>query len=329
MGDLSRRVEISVGIPTYSEEENISDLLEAILRQRLPENYSIREIIVSDSSADNTYKILMDFRAKHPFMRLFHHERRTGLNYAINEIFETVRAPFLWYINADVIPAHDALYKLIDPMTRSEIVGASSGRLVPVTGHKFNIAEVANTFGAELLHRLSEKGLYHFHGTMFAIRSEIARDVRIPRHAVEQDAFIGCQTMDLGYTLLYVPDAICYYAAFGSVREQIRTSKTYRRGFRQWASEHPDWDYRYRLDQLGRIDPWVLRTMLNLLGDHPGPGALWSLTKALEVIYPIGRERKVLAKSTKRNVLTLMKNRSPRGYGLSKHRDLRPLKEEK
>ena len=66
---------ITVGIPSYNERQNISNLLQAIEEQHT----QIFEVLISDDSSDNTPSLVRNF-ALHSLLdiQLFHHDTRRG-----------------------------------------------------------------------------------------------------------------------------------------------------------------------------------------------------------------------------------------------------------
>ena len=76
---------ITVGIPSYNERQNISNLLQAIEEQHT----QIFEVLISDDSSDNTPSLVRNF-ALHSLLdiQLFHHDTRRGAAAAWNEIIQ-------------------------------------------------------------------------------------------------------------------------------------------------------------------------------------------------------------------------------------------------
>lgn len=62
--NTTSKIKVSVLIPVYNEEENISKCIESILKQKI--NFNIEIIIVNDCSTDNTLAIAQKYAKKHP-----------------------------------------------------------------------------------------------------------------------------------------------------------------------------------------------------------------------------------------------------------------------
>ena len=79
---------MTIGIPTFNEEQNIHTLLRC-LETDTSNNQFVSEIIISDDSSDNTPKIIDEFMKNSSMrIRFIHHDERRGAAIAWNEIFE-------------------------------------------------------------------------------------------------------------------------------------------------------------------------------------------------------------------------------------------------
>ncbi len=222
-----KRTTLSVGIPSYNEANTIATVLSTVLCEPLPPGCELVSTVISDCSTDATPEILERFTIARPdFIKVIHHTFRTGLNLAINEIFENANTDFLLYINADSLPAAGSISSLVESMLSDESVGAVSAAMIPVpVGQSF--VERAGVFGAGVFQRLRESSR-SFHGRMFMIRGKLARKVRLPVDAIEQDAFISCSIREMGFRVEYLRSAICYYSPPSTLRDYVLPNRLYR-----------------------------------------------------------------------------------------------------
>ena len=70
---------ITIGIPSYNEEVNISNLLNSIISSNI-NGIFIEEVIISDDSTDSTPQVVEDFIKRNQLQNitLYHHGIRRG-----------------------------------------------------------------------------------------------------------------------------------------------------------------------------------------------------------------------------------------------------------
>ena len=101
----NEQMTVSIGIPSFNEEDNISRILHSIVKLNksshpniskvdsralngnnilLSTNFKITEVIISDDSSDNTIRIIKEIAAANPSISntLLHHETKRGVSAA-------------------------------------------------------------------------------------------------------------------------------------------------------------------------------------------------------------------------------------------------------
>src|SRR5271157_871249 len=105
---------ISVGITAYNEEKAIPRLLKSIIRQKIPSNYELIEIIiVSSACTDQTNEIIRSFQQKDPRINLIEEAEKRGKPAALNKIISSFKGDILVMSGADCMYGPDALYWMI------------------------------------------------------------------------------------------------------------------------------------------------------------------------------------------------------------------------
>jgi cellulose synthase/poly-beta-1,6-N-acetylglucosamine synthase-like glycosyltransferase len=96
--------EVTIGIPSYNEEGNITNLLKSIFSSNIDKNL-IKEVIISDDSTDSTPQLIQNFKERNPSLnvKLYHHDVRRGTAAAWNEIFKEAMEKIIILFDADVI----------------------------------------------------------------------------------------------------------------------------------------------------------------------------------------------------------------------------------
>lgn len=107
------KLSLSIILPCYNVEYYISDCLDSLYSQNLPEpEYEV--ICVNDCSNDNTRNIIVEYQQKHKNLKLIDHTinkrqggaRNTGINAAIGE--------YIWFVDPDDFIRNNTLSELIN-----------------------------------------------------------------------------------------------------------------------------------------------------------------------------------------------------------------------
>jgi biofilm PGA synthesis N-glycosyltransferase PgaC len=194
---------ISVGIPAFNEERNISKLLTALLRQKT-ELVDIDEIIVvSSGSSDKTDMIVREFSEREEKVKLVQQEKREGKASAVNEILRVADNDIIVLESADTLPFEKTIEKLCSPL-QEDIVGMSGGHPLPV-----NDASDLMGYTVHLLWRLHHQLALKRPkcGELIAIK-RVFRS--IPKNAVVDEAWIEHEIRKRGYEIVYVSEALVY-----------------------------------------------------------------------------------------------------------------------
>ena len=108
--------EISVVIPVYNAQQYISECLESIIFQTFDD---LEIVCVNDGSTDESSKIISDYAKKDSRVRLIN-QKNSGASAARNTGIECSFSPYLAFVDADDIIAHDAFEKMYFSLTKNE-----------------------------------------------------------------------------------------------------------------------------------------------------------------------------------------------------------------
>jgi dolichol-phosphate mannosyltransferase len=113
-------VDLSIVVPAYNEEGNLSDLLDdlAALRERLP--CASEVVVVDDGSRDGTARILAEQAERRPWLRALSGRVNAGMGAALRAGTAAARYPLVAWVMAD---RSDRLGDLI-PMRERIVAGA-------------------------------------------------------------------------------------------------------------------------------------------------------------------------------------------------------------
>jgi glycosyltransferase involved in cell wall biosynthesis len=197
---------VTIGIPSYNEGQNITNLLLSLEAQ----DARIFEVIISDDSSDQTPDLVRDF-AQHSSLniRLFHHNGRRGAAAAWNQIFQEAAGDIIVLYDADTIPHPFCTNQLVSSIQGNVGLCASNPQPVQSEG----IAGKASAFISKWLRsvRLSGLSQYTVMGRALAIDSRLAKNIEIPTNIIAIDLYIQCKTLELGHRVVYNDNAIVYF----------------------------------------------------------------------------------------------------------------------
>jgi glycosyltransferase involved in cell wall biosynthesis len=201
---------LSIGIISYNEEKNITNLLNSIKAQYLGK-FSLKEIIISDDSDDDTPFLIKEFIKNNSqfLIRLFHHNERRGASAGWNEIFREAKGDYLVLYDADVILEKETTYNLVNGFG-SEI-GLCAGNPQPI--EIINIYGRATKFISTWLQNVRKVGLTQFMvmGRGLAIRQDLAKVIIISDNIIAIDYFLQLKVLELNKKVIYVDNSKIYF----------------------------------------------------------------------------------------------------------------------
>jgi cellulose synthase/poly-beta-1,6-N-acetylglucosamine synthase-like glycosyltransferase len=225
---------ISLIIPAHNEENVITRAIESALNADYPNK---EVIVVDDGSTDNTY-ILAGFFASSGQIKLLHRDYSSGtksgaLNYGI--LFAT--GEYIFTVDADTLIAPDALNRLVDCLSDSEVC-AASGNVRILSGDRgkrsllVRLQEYEYFLAFELGRRFNSAL-----GTMLIIsgafggfrRSELSDLGQYDRDTITEDFDLTLKLRKIGKKIVFDPEAVSWTYAPDSLKnwqkQRIRWTK--------------------------------------------------------------------------------------------------------
>jgi len=131
-GGLDRTFDFSLVVPIYLNEENISDLLEAISSVEKKLNGTLEVVFVVDGSPDRSYALLTEALSSYPIAsQLLALSRNFGSFAAIRVGIEVARGKYVAVMAADLQEPPELVCSFFDILQRDEadvVFGARTGR---------------------------------------------------------------------------------------------------------------------------------------------------------------------------------------------------------
>ena len=207
---------ISIIVPTYNRNDALLGLLASLKEQTVaPDTFEV--IIVDDGSATPCHLPQADY----PFSVLLRRQANAGPAAARNEAIAHVRAPLTLIMNDDAIAAPDLIETHLTTHAQRHDSIAVLGQF-PFAEHLLTSPFMRVLDASDLLfpHRYLTAGGLHGPGFFWtcnlsiptqALREVGGFDAQRFRSAICEDIEIGHRLADIGYKVLYVPEAKCVH----------------------------------------------------------------------------------------------------------------------
>ncbi len=193
----------SVCVTAYNEEENIGNLLAALLDQHVHEAVIDEIIVVASACTDETVPIIRQYMDQDDRIRLIEQEQREGKTAAINLFLAEARNDICVLESGDTIPHEYAVEHLVR-MFKDPKIGMVGAQKVAVDTPD-HITGLLSHLRLRMEHELCLE--IPRLGEMVAFRKVFDR---IPPDVAMDEAFVEAIVVEQGMEVKYAPDAIVY-----------------------------------------------------------------------------------------------------------------------
>src|SRR3989344_748392 len=220
---------VTIGIPAYNEEANITNLLNSILRQK-EDGYLIERIIVlSDASTDKTVEKVEEI--KDPRIEILDFKKRMGKSYHLNTFPKIVNSDILALFDADVVlNGEDVIKKLIEPIIKEENVGLVSGNFLPIRVKNFFQHAVKTTINVYEVLRQEWKGGHNAFGCtgrIQALSKPFYKVLKVPPTMVLNDIYTYFDCIQNGFEFRHVKSVNVYYQLPTNLKDYLNQFKRF------------------------------------------------------------------------------------------------------
>ncbi len=207
----SNKRKITIGVPTFNEEDNIINFIESIKKQNLSPNV-IDKILFIDDSDDKTPDLIDKMKIENPDLKieLHHNNKRLGASNAWNAIFKKSGGDIIVLLDADIEFEKNCILNLSNKI--NETTGLCASNTIPIVqkNNKYSKASAFIAFWLRSirLHRISK---YTTMGRALALHSEDVSDIEIPTDIIAIDLYIQCKMLEKHKKVVYNDEAIVYF----------------------------------------------------------------------------------------------------------------------
>ncbi len=209
--DYSYKPFISIVIPTYNEEKIIATKLNNTLSTDYPKDRL--EIIVVDSSDDDTPKIVEEYARYNHFIKLVRTERR-GVAYALNKAYSMARGDIVIKTDCDSMLRSNSISEIVSNFADKSI-GAVTSRLIASNNEDLEVNY------RSIQHRIQIAESMLDSTYIFQPFSAFRRELIRPITTSADDADVALNIRKQGYRVVYDPHSIFYEASPLDTKERI------------------------------------------------------------------------------------------------------------
>jgi len=205
----------SIGVTAYNEDENIGQLLEALLDQHLHQVEITEIIVVASACTDQTIPIVKGFMEQDDRIILIEQEEREGKTSAVNLFLAAATSDICVVESGDTIPHEYAIEHMVRMFVDPE-VGMVGAQKVAVNTPD-HIVGLLSHIRLRMEHTLCLE--IPRLGEMIAFRKVFDR---IPPDIAMDEAFVEALVVKHGLSVKYAPDAIVYNTGPTTIPDFVR-----------------------------------------------------------------------------------------------------------
>jgi glycosyltransferase involved in cell wall biosynthesis len=210
------KIEISVLIPLYNEDESLSELHDWIKKVMEEHDFSYEILFVDDGSTDDSWNVIKGLQAKNPKVRGFKFRRNQGKTAALQTGFNASKGDVVITMDADLQDSPEEipeLYRMITKDGYDLVSGWKQKRYDPIT--KTLPTKLFNA----VTRSISDIYLHDFNCGLKAYKSEVVKNITI-----------------YGEMHRYVP-VIAKWNGFGKIGEKVVQHQSRKYGHTKFGLE--------------------------------------------------------------------------------------------
>jgi glycosyltransferase involved in cell wall biosynthesis len=218
MEKSKKKLELSVVIPAYNEENNIKNIISIVIKSL--KKWKIEIIVVDDGSTDNMADKVRKLSEKYDFIHLYQHEKNKGYADALKTGFEHCKGELITFIDADLQNDPRDIPKLMEygKQGYGAVVGWRKNRKDKM--YRLLISRMYNGF-IQLFFNINFPDI---NGKPKLFRSDVLKDIEIETKQWAVDLELVHKIKKMGYKVIQVP-------VEHSIRSVGKPKATIKRGF--------------------------------------------------------------------------------------------------
>ena len=197
---MSEKLDISVVIPAFNEEESLSELNEWISRVMVKHGFTYEILLIDDGSTDGTWAKIAELAHANPYLKGLKFNRNHGKSAALNTGFKYASGDVVITMDADLQDSPDeipGLYEMVINQNYDLVSGWKKKRHDPIG------KTIPSRFFNLVTRKISGIKLHDFNCGLKAYKNIVVRNIRV-----------------YGEMHRYIP-VICKWHGFGRIGEKV------------------------------------------------------------------------------------------------------------
>ena len=174
---MNKRLDISVVVPLFNEEESLPELVAWIDRVAHENSLSYEVIMVNDGSTDRSWEVVKELSAKYPAVKGISFMRNYGKSAALYSGFEMASGEVVFTMDADLQDSPDEipeLYRMITEEKYDLVSGYKQKRYDPISK-----TIPTKLFNATARKISGIKNLHDFNCGLKAYRRDVIKNIEV------------------------------------------------------------------------------------------------------------------------------------------------------
>ena len=117
---VNEKIDISIVVPLYNEEESLPELQDWIARVMTENKFSYEVIFVNDGSTDRSWEVIEELQAKNTCIRGIKFQRNYGKSAALHVGFQATNGEVVITMDADLQDSPDEIPELYRMITEEK-----------------------------------------------------------------------------------------------------------------------------------------------------------------------------------------------------------------
>ena len=238
---------VSIVIPTYNEELLIGKKLDNIFELDYP--HELIEVVIIDSSTDNTPKIIKSYQEKYNNIRIIDEGERAGLATALNKAYAAAKNQIVVKTDCDSFLHKSALFKMAANFADLE-VGGVCGKQVVINKSKVEEGYRSIQSKIQVVESWLDSTII-FHGPFSAFRKDLI--LPIDPTSLADDSELAVKIRKQGYRTIIDPEVIFYEASQSRFMKRRMQKDRRGKGLIRLLLQHRDVLFNPRYGKYGMV----------------------------------------------------------------------------
>lgn len=194
-------MKLSIIIPCYNEEENLSQLVDSLVE--MAKGRDVEFILVENGSKDGSYKLMMSLVRDKQFIKIVTVEVNQGLGYGICQGIKSSKGDFIGWIHADMQTPREDIDNFLNYLDNTN---KRTKIMVKATRHNRSMMDYFFTNGMALFcSLLFRKVMYDIQAVPVIASKDLFEPMKVMPHGFAFDMFMYWQAKKNGFEVKRFP----------------------------------------------------------------------------------------------------------------------------